>query len=488
MSSVQFAPLCLALLAITACSENAATTSAPQPPVVSHVAIAENPNNALSLVVSATARNADSIRVLYQSARGEADATPFTAVRSASDTKIVVIGLRASNAYSLIVEGIGPAGRAASEPQSATTGELPLAIRSLRFIGTGHASDGFNLVVPILPDTSMSADGFVLAFDDAGEIRWYHRFPGAWPVEAKQQPNGHITVFVGRSYGWQPNAGAFIELTPAGETVRTFAAANGYYTDPHELLLGFRDTTVVAAHLLGYELRNYDLSSIGGSPQTLLAVHTIERHSATGAVSFRWSSSDIFTPADWPLPNPRAVDLVHPSSLAIAPDGAYVVSLQGMDEITKIDSTSGAVLWRLGGRHNQFQILDDPLKGFLGQHNVQVLANGHLLMLDDHFRGVSAPARAVEYSLDTQSMVARMVWQYQPSGAVISPSMGSVQRLPDGATLVGFGAAGRVDEVAGDGSVIWSATLRSGDTRTIAFYRVVRVVSLYEDRNVEMIR
>jgi len=153
-----------------------------------------------------------------------------------------------------------------------------------------------------------------------------------------------------------------------------------------------------------------------------------------------------------------------------------------MDEITKIDFTSGAVLWRLGGRHNQFQILDDPLKGFLGQHNVQVLANGHLLMLDDHFRGVPAPARAVEYSLDTQSMVARMVWQYQPSVAVISPSMGSVQRLPNGATLVGFGAAGRVDEVAGDGSVISSATLRSGDTRAIAFYRAVRVASLYEDR------
>jgi hypothetical protein len=482
MPSVQFVPSVLAMLAFIACSDYAAPTVARQPPVVSRVTIAENPNNTLSLIVSATVRNADSVRVRYLTTAGEAGATPFTAVRATTDTKLAVLGLRASSAYSMIVEAIGPAGRAVSDSQSATTGELPVTIRSLRFIGTGHASDGFNLVVPILPDTSMSADGFVLAFDDAGEIRWYHRFPGAWPVEAKQQPNGHITVFVGRSYGWQPNAGAFIELTPSGETVRTFAAASGYYTDPHELLLGFRDTTVVAAHLLGYELRNYDLSSIGGSPQTTLAVHTIERHSATGAVSFRWSSSDIFTPADWPLPNPRAVDLVHPSSLAITPDGAYVVSLQGMDEITKIDSTSGAVLWRLGGRHNQFQILDDPLKGFLGQHNVQVLANGHLIMLDDHFRGVPAPARAVEYSLDTQSMVARMVWQYQPSGAVISPSMGSVQRLPNGATLVGFGAAGRIDEVAGDGSVIWSATLRSGDTRAIAFYRAVRVVSLYEDR------
>ena len=180
---------------------------------------------------------------------------------------------------------------------------------------------------------------------------------------------------------------------------------------------------------------------------------------------FRWSASSTFTPADWPIPNARAMDLVHPSSLAIAPDGGYVVSFQGMDEITKIDSGSGAIVWRLGGRHNQFQIVDDPLKGFLGQHNVQVLENGHLLMLDDHFRGSPAPARAVEYSLDTQSMIARMVWQYQPSGAVISPIMGSVQRLADGATLVGFGAAGRVDEVGSDGSVQWSATLAINASR-----------------------
>ena len=326
----------------------------------------------------------------------------------------------------------------------------------------------------------MNADGFVVGFDDAGEIRWYHRFPGAWPIEAKQQPNGHITVFVGRSYGWQPSAGAYVELTPGGDVVRTFAVASGYYTDPHELLLSFRDTTVVAAHLLGYEIHNYDLSAIGGSQQTPLAVHTIERHSATGAVLFRWSAAIAFTPADWPLPNPRAVDLVHPSSLAIDRDGGYVVSFQGMDEITKIDSASGAILWRLGGRHNQFQIVDDPLHGFLGQHDVQVLENGHLLMLDDHFRGSPAPARAVEYSLDTQTMIARMVWQYQPSSAVISPIMGSVQRLANGATLVGFGAAGRMDEVGSDGSVLWSATLAiNASSRPLSFYRAVRLHSLY---------
>ena len=133
---------------------------------------------------------------------------------------------------------------------------------------------------------------------------------------------------------------------------------------------------------------------------------------------------------------------------------------------------------------HQFEIRDDPLNGFRGQHDVQVLANGDLLMLDDHFRGVPAPARAVEYALDTRNMVARMVWQYQPAPPVISPIMGSAQRLSDGSTLVGFGAAGRVDEVGSDGVVRWSASLKlDASAQAIPFYRAIRLRSLYEARS-----
>jgi hypothetical protein len=467
-------------LTTMACASEPSAVPAPQPPTITQIATVVNPANALSLVVSFTTTRADSVRVRYSSATDSSAATPFFRVVGEGPVRVAALGLRPATNYSLVVEGVGAGGQVTSETQTATTGDLPLPIRSLRLSGAGRASAGFTLVVPLFADTSMTADGFVVAFDDSGEIRWYHRFPGAWPVEAKQQRNGHITVFVGRTYGWQPNAGSFVELTPAGDVVRTFAVANGFYTDPHELLLSFRDTAVAAAHLIGYEIRTYDLSGVGGSAQARLAVHTIERHDASGALTFRWSAASLFSISDWPLPNPFATDLEHPSSLAIAADGGYVVSFQGMDEVTKIDSSSGAILWRLGGRHNQFEIRDDPIGGFLGQHDVQVLDNGDLLMLDDHFRGTPGPARAVEYSLDTKAMVARMVWQYRPTTTVISPIMGSAQRLPTGGTLVGFGAAGRVDEVGADGTVTWSAMLKTDAPSPVPFYRALRLRSLYQ--------
>jgi hypothetical protein len=471
---------------VVACGDDTTRTTAvgpPQPSVISQFTAATNPLNAVSLTISLSAVHADSVRIRYEAPTDANASTPFYRVAAERATTIAVVGLQAATTYSLVADAFGPDGQVTSAPVSATTGELPAVLQALHLRGNGTPSAGYTLVVPLFPDTSASADGFVVAFDQAGVVRWYHRFPGMWPVEAKQQVNGNVTVFVGRSYGWQPNAGAFVELTPGGDVVRTYAVETGYFTDPHELLLSFEGSAVTAAHLIGYDIHPFDLRGVGGPANAQLAVHTIERHDAAGAVRFRWSAASLFSISDWPLPNPNAFDLEHPSSLSLAPDGAYVVSFQGMDEVTKIDSTSGAVLWRLGGRHNQFTIVDDPMNGFLGQHDVQVLPNGHLLMLDDHFRGVPGPARAAEYSLDTQNMVARLVWQYRPSPAVVSPIMGSAQRLPDGGTLVGFGAAGRVDEVANDGTVLWSATLSSdGAGGPLAFYRALRVRSLYEAR------
>jgi hypothetical protein len=99
-------------------------------------------------------------------------------------------------------------------------------------------------------------------------------------------------------------------------------------------------------------------------------------------------------------------------------------------------------------------------------------------MMDNHVR-THGPARAVEYVLDLQTMTATMVWEYRPNPGIVSMSMGSVQRLDDGTTLVGFGAAGRVAE-GGGGVVTWSATLTTGASgAAVPFYRAVGMPSLY---------
>jgi arylsulfotransferase ASST len=465
----------LAIVCCAACGDGL-TPGAASRPAISGVVVAGNHNNVLSATVTFSSTGADSARVRYLGRAGDTGSTPFVRTR-AGLTRVVVLGLRPSARYSLAIEAAGGGG-ATTVTDSIATEPLPAAIESLRLRGSGGPSSAFTLAVPILSDTSAGADGYIVVFDSVGDLRWYHRFPGLWPVEAKQQPNGNLTVYVGRSYGWQPVGGHFEELAADGAVVRTYGAPDPYFTDPHELVLSFTDTVVTAAHLLSYQLQRFDLSAVGGAKDALLAAHSIERHDAAGATVFRWRSLDHFTAQDFAAGAPPIPDIDHPSSLSLDRDGNYIVSFQGLNEITDIDANTGAIRWRLGGRNNQFQIVADSLGGFSGQHNVQMLQNGHLLLMDNHIR-TRGPARAVEYALDTQAMTATLVWEYRPSPGVISMSMGSVQRLANGSTLVGFGAAGRVAEVAGD-MVTWSATLAADEGGSpIPFYRAVALRSLW---------
>jgi len=256
--SVRVLLLAPVLAGALACRDGVAPDGAT---VVSRVAIAANPNNVLSAVLSFSVRNADSVRARY-SASGDSGTTPFYSVKGDAAT-ITIVGLRPSSRYAFALEALGREGAVLSAAESTTTGALPVEIRSLHLASTGAPSEPYTLVVPIPVDTTTDAAGYVLVFDAAGEIRWYRRFPGVWPIEAKQQRNGHITVYVGRSFGWQPVYGHFEELSLSGDVVRTYAVTRPYYTDPHELLLSFADTTLVGVHMLGYELKSFDLSAVG---------------------------------------------------------------------------------------------------------------------------------------------------------------------------------------------------------------------------------
>ena len=70
----------------------------------------------------------------------------------------------------------------------------------------------------------------------------------------------------------------------------------------------------------------------------------------------------------------------------------------------------------------------------------------------------------------------------RPEPAIASPIMGSVQRLANGNTLIGFGVAARVIEVGPDATARWDATLASDGPQALQFYRAVRMASLYQYR------
>jgi len=470
--------LALSMLIISACSDAVAPVDllSPEVPVDVTSIIADPAVNDAALISFAPSA-ADSVRARYASIDGtDIGMTPWL---PADGGRITALGLLPATNYTVVLETRTGGTMVTGTGANFLTPSLPQALASvsLSLISGTPPTSGYTLA-------SLGATnnhGYLIAFDSVGRIRWYRDFGQIDVQEAKQQTNGDFTVFVGNSIGDNPTTGAFVELTPEGDSVRAISAIGSPYTDGHELQVqtdanGHR----VADYLFGYDIRTVDQSAYGGGTADQVAGHQVLRISATGAVDTLMQGWNYWTNADKVDPPITDQSIDHPNSIDFDLDGAPIVSFRNLGAIIKLNTTTHAVVWQLGGARNQFTFVNDPMNGFGGQHSVRVLPNGDLLVFDNGVTHDPQSSRAVEYSLNVSAKTATMVWQYIPSPALFNEFTGSVQRLSNGNTVIAWTNAGLVDEVAPDGTLVNRMQLDNapGVPNTSA-YRAIRINNLY---------
>jgi hypothetical protein len=468
-------PLLGVCIFLAACSGDP-TNPAAAPTIIS-TRVSVNPTNALSAVVAYNVENADSARVVYWTdGPFREQTTPYYPVVNGTG-QVATLGLQSGTIYHNVLQVVSAGGSVHSEQLDVTSGSIPPELQRVTLTTSGNPGPGLTMTT-----LTVDASAFVIAFDSTGAIRWYRGFVGPPPVEAKQQRSGNFTVYLGTSVGWQTGPGEFVEFSPGGQQLRTLAAPAPYFTDPHELWVVQRSDGQEEVHLFGYDIRTVDMSALGGQAATPIAGHQVLRLTPAGNAEFFWNGWDYLKLSDWiepPLPSQQAIgDFDHPNSLDFDLDGNYIVSWRNLGEVTKIDAVTGAIIWRLGGVHNQFTFINDPLGGFSGQHSARILSDGHLLLYDNGLRHHPPESRAVEYSIDPVAKTATLVWQFRHDPIIATPFVGSVQRLANGNTLIGYGNAAHATEVSSDGKVLWEADIKvDGQPRTV--YRFVRLASLY---------
>ena len=461
----------------SACSDDSTAPVSP-PPEATSVVVTANPLNTLSSVVTFNTKNVESARVLYKDSTGVELTTPYYPVTGPS-AQIVTLGLLDTTTYAHRVEVAGPGGTTISASVDFTSGQLPDTLNAVDYLIALQSTDpgGYTL-------TAVGGTGYAVAFDGSGRIRWYRYFPDLVSRQVLQLENDNFAAYCGTSTGSQPDYGEYKEFKPSGEIVGDHKAPRPLYTDGHDLVVTVSGGMITQSHLFSYNHRIVDMSQYGGPTNAQIAGHQILRLSPSGSIEWSWDGWDHFTLDDWieePLSiqtNPIA-DFDHPNSLYIDQDGHYVASWRHLAEVSKINSVTGDFIWRLGGRNNQFTFVGDTFGEFNGQHSATMLENGNLLLYDNGLRHNPQETRAVEYALDTNAMTATMVWEFRHNPAIYTPFVGSVQRLTNGNTLVGFGGAGTVTEVDPAGNVVWEATLFVEGTMT-TFYRGRRIRSLYQ--------
>jgi hypothetical protein len=426
--------------------------------------VVANPNMEISALVLFQG-SGDSVRVRYRVAAQDQDSlTPAFPVTSVEEDTIPVLGLIPVTGYQvrLVVYGGGSSSldSLVSDPLSFSTGSLPLDLPVYHASGTTPL-DGYIV---------FSAAPFGIIIDGTGRVVWYKRFPGTGPsLNFMAQPTGTL---VGRLNTEDPaDDDPFIELDPAGFERRQLRCANNRPLRFHDLLLSGDGSYWIMCD----ETRAMDLSALGGDANAQVTGTTLQHVDPAGTLLFEWTPFDHFliTDADTSVYRAQAaVNWTHGNSFDFDDDGNILIAFRSLSEITKINSQSGEVMWRMGGLRNEFTFQGAPDAGFSRQHNVRIVGPGRFIILDN--LGTINESRYERYSVDANALTATLEQSYASTPSVQTLSGGSVQAAGSDRYLVSFGTEGRVELFDGSGLKLWNIEGNPGYV-----FRAQRILSLY---------
>jgi hypothetical protein len=306
------------------------------------------------------------------------------------------------------------------------------------------------------------APSYLMILENDGTPVFHRRLPPR-AFDFKLQPDGRLTYF-------DPTFEGFYALDSTYAVVDSFQCGNGLTTDFHDILVLPNGHAI----LMSYDTRVMDMTPYDskGLPNAEVVGLVIQEIDRAKNVVFEWRSWDHFDVTDAtgiPL-GARRVDYVHGNSLELDRDGNLLLSSRSLNEVTKISRATGEVLWRLGGKRNEFEFRDGAAE-FSRQHSARVVGEGRLLLYDNGTFRSPPVSRAVEYEIDEVRKTVKQVWEFRHPSDVFGAFSGSVQRLPNGNTLIGWGSTvPTVTEVDARGDVVYELTFDPG----IFSYRAFR--------------
>ncbi|MCX6133770.1 MAG: aryl-sulfate sulfotransferase [Ignavibacteriales bacterium] len=282
---------------------------------------------------------------------------------------------------------------------------------------------------------------------------------------------------------------SYIDRTPTATNIRivdsTFAQVDTYprgnpATASHADFLLLPNGHAL---VLYFDVKTIDMSKIvqGGHPAASVMGNLIQEFDINKNVVFQWSSFDYLPITDtYEDTLAASFDYSHANTLSLDQDGNMLLSNRHMSEVTKVDRNTGEIIWRLGGKRNQFTFLNEHSENsplyFSYPHHIQRLANGNIIMFDNGNQRKTKYSRVVEYRLDETNKIATLAWEYRHTPDIYASAQGSVQRFANGNTLIGWGDASlqgqtAITEIRSDNTVAFELSLPAG-------YRSMRVYRL----------
>ncbi|HEY5194173.1 MAG TPA: arylsulfotransferase family protein [Solirubrobacteraceae bacterium] len=364
------------------------------------------------------------------------------------------VGLSLSGVLGEIVSGaLAPASPGPPRPPKwRTRPDLRIPSLTVTRSEQGVSSDPIFIAPYNIPVGQVGA----VIVDNGGEPIWEN------PLAGKVTTNFRVQRYRGEpvltwwegviEYGH--GVGEYVIADSSYRTVRRVQAARGLHGDLHEFVITPRGTAL----LTSYVITGADLTSVGGPRKgTIQDAIFQEIDLASGEVLLEWHSLDrIPLKESYALVEAKNWDFFHINSVDLDGDGNLLVSARSTHTIYKIDR-SGAIVWRLGGKHSDFSMAVGS--NFAWQHDARRQPDGTLTLFDNGATpAVEKLSRGLILDVDEQAMSATLLRQYTHP-KILTGSQGSMQLLANGNVFIGWGEVPRVSEFDRAGRLLFDAVL-----------------------------
>lgn len=230
-----------------------------------------------------------------------------------------------------------------------------------------------------------------MILDQRGDLIWAKHFDNQYGGQAydfKVQKYGdedYLTFWLGDDRVRGHGSGSYYMLNASYDVVHRVDAVNGLCADLHEFLITPEGTALLTA----YDIIEHDLAILPDyqpDEETHASSYIWdclfqEVDLKSGDLLFEWRASEhINVTATYRGVGPGGTeddpfDWIHLNSVEKDELGNYLISARYTHSLTYIDGKTGAILWNLGGRDNDFQDLSGGnATNFAWQHDARLIS------------------------------------------------------------------------------------------------------------------
>ncbi len=298
---------------------------------------------------------------------------------------------------------------------------------------------------------------------------YYYQKSNDFLMDFKVLPNGLLSRTVD---DWDAGKKYYVTMDHHFENADTFRIEHGYIVDHHDFQLLDNGHHLI----MGNDHQTIDMSKIvsGGKRNANVLGHILQELDSNHNVVFEWRGWDHLPITDsYENIRDQSFDYAHMNSISLDFDGHYLISCRNLSQCIKINRHTGDIIWILGGKRSSFEFLHGD-EGNSYQHMFRAVPGkpNHYTLFDNGNTHDPPYSRGVEFKIDTTRYTAENVWEFQHKTKIRAGWLGSVQRLPNGNTLIDWSGHGTpfATEVTPDGNTVYEAKGRNN----MAVYRTYR--------------